>query len=91
MKISGLGKIDDFCKIHSQAKKPLFSWKKIIEATSYKNIQELKTSFNSVDYIGNDQHCFDISGNKFRLIAIVVFIENKLIIDQIMTHAEYDN
>ena len=33
----------------------------------------MKAAFPSADYVGNDRYVFNISGNKYRLITIVVF------------------
>lgn len=50
----------------------------------------LKDFGKSADYVGNDRYVFNISGNKFRLITIVVFFQGFLHIRFIGTHAEYD-
>ena len=42
------------------------------------------------DYVGNDRYVFNISGNKFRLVTIVVFFQGFLHIRFVGTHAEYD-
>ena len=51
---------------------------------------ELKRAFPSADYVGNDRYVFNISGNKFRLVTIVVFFQGFLHIRFVGTHAEYD-
>ena len=55
----------------------------------FKNFSELKTTFKSVDNVG-DLYVFDIGGNKLRLIASIYFNRQKLYIRHILTHQEYD-
>ncbi|MFC1616987.1 type II toxin-antitoxin system HigB family toxin [Candidatus Margulisiibacteriota bacterium] len=90
MKLFNLEAIDSFCRKQERARKPLYAWKKIIENSEFKSLIELKNTFRSVDYIRNDTFCFNICGNRFRLIVIIIFKHNKAIIDKIMTHTEYN-
>jgi len=50
----------------------------------------MKRDFNSVDYVGNNRYVFNIKGNDYRLIVIVIFISKKIYIRFIGTHSEYD-
>lgn len=50
---------------------------------------ELKRLFPATDKVG-PQHVFDIGGNKLRLIAIVQYRAQKLFIQHVLDHAEYD-
>ena len=63
---------------------------KFVEKTEWKSHAELKQAFPSADYVGNDRYVFNISGNKFRLVTIVVFFQGFLHIRFVGTHAEYD-
>ena len=56
----------------------------------YNNLIELKKKFVGVDYIGNDRYVFNISGNKYRLVAVVILSTQIVLIRFIGTHAEYD-
>jgi mRNA interferase HigB len=50
----------------------------------------MKKTFNSVDSIGNNRFVFNIKGNNYRLIAIIIFASKKVYIRFIGTHGEYD-
>ena len=65
-------------------------WAEYVEKTEWKNHADLKAAFPSADYVGNDRYVFNISGNKFRLVTIVVFFQGFLHIRFVGTHAEYD-
>jgi len=45
--------------------------------------------FGSVDYVGNNRYVFNIKGNHYRLVAIVIFASQKIYIRFIGTHTEY--
>ncbi len=45
---------------------------------------------NSVDYVGNFRYVFNIRGNRYRLVAAVVFAARTVFIKFIGTHQEYD-
>ncbi len=65
------------------------NWEKVVRAASWKNSEEMKSTFNSVDYDGR-QTIFDVGGNNFRLIALVDFEKQLVQVADVMTHAEYD-
>jgi mRNA interferase HigB len=46
--------------------------------------------FNTVDAVGNDLCVFNIKGNKYRLIARIIFRVRTIYIKFIGTHKEYD-
>ena len=50
----------------------------------------MKKSFNSVDSVGNDRYVFNIKGNHYRLIALILFKVRTVFIVFIGTHKEYD-
>ncbi len=54
------------------------------------NIQDIKKTFNSVDYAGNKRYVFNIGGNNYRLVAMIFFEVGHLYIRFVGTHAEYD-
>lgn len=67
----------------------LNKWYTDATKADWKSLQELKRTFNSCDYIGNDRYVFDITGNRFRLIAMIHFRRRTIYIRKILTHDEY--
>jgi mRNA interferase HigB len=50
----------------------------------------MKKSFNSVEAVGNDRYVFNLRGNHFRLIALIIFKVRTVFILYVGTHRDYD-
>ena len=81
--------LNDFVQKHSRAVKPMNRWVEEVQAAEWTTHQELKDTFPSADYVGNGRYVFNISGNNFRIVAVVLFVDGVLIIRFVGTHAEY--
>jgi Uncharacterized protein conserved in bacteria len=90
MEVSNKLLIVDFCRKHARAVSPFIKWMDEVNNAELENHAELKQLFPHADYIGNGRYVFNISGNKFRLIALVLFIDGVLDVRFVGTHAEYD-
>lgn len=82
--------LDDFVQIHAQAAKPLNKWIETVKAAQWSNHAELKAMFPSADYVKNGRYVFNISGNNYRIVAVVIFIGGVMNIRFVGTHSEYD-
>jgi len=83
-------KIVDFYSLHANSKTALEEWYQKITKRNFSNLNELKGVFSTADYVGNNRIVFNIKGNDYRLIAIVIYMSRKVCIRWIGTHAEYD-
>jgi len=82
--------LKEFYIKYPDSRNALLRWYKILCSSSYNDFAELKTTFsNSVDIVGN-KIVFNISGNKYRLIASIHFNRHKIFVRNILTHKEYD-
>jgi mRNA interferase HigB len=90
MKIRNKKLIEEFVKKHADAKNAFQRWIDIVEEAEWKSHADIKISFPSADYIGNERYVFDVRGNNYRLVVVVVFIANSLTVAFIGTHGEYD-
>jgi mRNA interferase HigB len=78
-----------FGTAHPDANEPLQAWKKLIESKPFRNFQDLRNTFGSVD-VDKDKYIFDIRGNRYRIIAGISFLQQVCYIKHVLTHAEYD-
>jgi mRNA interferase HigB len=79
-----------FVESHPEAEEAVFRWYSQTSAASWKNFSEMKNSFNAVDAVGNDRYVFNLKGNHFRLIALIIFKVRTVFVLFIGTHKEYD-
>ena len=90
MKILFPEKIEEFEHSHADAKDALERWSSIIATAKWRSHLELKQVFPSADYVGNSRYVFNIKGNNYRIIVLVVFFAETVAIRFIGTHSEYD-
>ena len=83
-------KIREFGLIHSDAVDALNNWFLIAKNRDWGSLSDIKETFNSVDYVGNDHFVFNIKGNRYRLVVMIFFDIRTIYIRFIGTHAEYD-
>lgn len=93
MRVISKKRLRDFWSIYSNADSqgPLEAWFRIVDnkKTTWKSWADLKAVYSTADSVGN---CvvFDIGGNKYRLIARVLYEKQKVYVLKVMTHGEYD-
>lgn len=90
MRIVTYKRIVKFSEKHAKAETPLNFWYHTVKSKEWNNLNDIKETFNSVDYVGNNRYVFNIKGNDYRLIAIISFNAKKVYIRFIGTHSEYD-
>jgi len=82
--------IRDFVDSHPGSESSFESWYEGTSKADWKNFNEMKGSFNSVDAVGNDRYVFNIHGNEYRLIVLMIFKVRTVFILFVGTHREYD-
>ena len=80
----------EFGGTHSESIEALNRWYEISKKANWNSLSDIKKSFNSVDYVGNDRYVFNIKGNKYRLVAMIFFDIRTVFLRFIGTHADYD-
>jgi len=89
MKILGKKKIVEFIRKHPNSRSSLEAWVDIVQNAHWKTPAEVKQVFSSASFLSNNRVIFNISGNNFRLVAVVVYVQETMIISFLGTHAEY--
>lgn len=82
--------IQDFNSKHPVAANALNDWYSKTTLADWSNFHDVKQTFNSCDYVENDRYVFNIMGNNYRLVALIVFGTRTVFIRGVMTHTEYD-
>ena len=90
MRVIAYKYIELFATVHKEAKVALDYWYSKTEKAEWTCFADVKTMFNSVDSIGNKRYIFNIKGNSYRLIALILFAPKIVYIRYIGTHADYN-
>ena len=65
-------------------------WSNILADADWKSHTDLKADFPSADFVGNNRYVFNIKGNNYRTVVLVVFFAGTVAIRFVGTHGEYD-
>ena len=90
MRIISHSKLVVFYKDHADAETAIEEWYHKVNKANWESFADMKKTFNSVDAVGNKRYVFNIKGNDYRLIALVLFKIKMVYIRFIGTHKEYD-
>ncbi|SIO30697.1 mRNA interferase HigB [Singulisphaera sp. GP187] len=82
-------KLKEFAKAYPASETALESWYRLVKNARWSSFADVRSDYPSVDQVGS-LAVFNIGGNKFRLIAVVMIKAGKVYIRAILTHAEYD-
>lgn len=80
--------IREYGKLHTDAVPSLSNWLQTTRKAMWRTFVELRADFGSADQVGR-RTVFNISGNKYRLIARVNYRNQRVFVLHIMKHAEY--
>ena len=88
MNVISFKRIRDFSSAHRDAYAALSAWYKTAKKANWQNLAELKQTYPAGDLVGR-YVVFNIKGNKYWLIARIVYRSQTIFIKAVMTH-EYD-
>lgn len=89
MQILGRQKILKAYKKHAEWSASLRTWTRIAEEAEWRNFVDVRNSWRNSDVAG-PYVIFDIANNRARLITVVDYGDQQVIVNDILTHAEYD-
>jgi mRNA interferase HigB len=80
----------EFWSIHPESTGPLLHWHTVLQHTQATSFAELRTVFNSVDWVSG-YVVFNVGGNNYRVVGDVVFRTQTVFVKHVFTHKEYDS
>jgi mRNA interferase HigB len=89
MRVIKRGALVQFWQTHPDSRASLESWYGVVRKAAWKTPAEMKSVYANADLVGR-RTVFNISGNKYRLIARVNYQTQRVFVLHILTHAEYD-
>ena len=90
MRIITATRLREFYNTHADAKIAVEVWIAKIKEIEIQNLNELRKIANSVDIIGDNRVIFDIKGNRYRIITVVLIHRQVVYVRWIGTHSAYD-
>ena len=81
--------LKEFIQKRPDAKVALQDWVAKVKKSAWEGHADVKKTFRSADYVGNQRYVFNIKGNTYRLVAIVRFTIGYAYIRIIGTHDQY--
>ena len=72
------------------SKTALEEWYEKTKKAEWTCFADIKNTFNSVDAVGNQRYVFNIKGNDYRLVVLILFTPKTVYIRFVGTHSEYD-
>ncbi|MFB2898505.1 type II toxin-antitoxin system HigB family toxin [Aerosakkonemataceae cyanobacterium BLCC-F50] len=82
-------RLKEFWEQHPNSQTSLQTWYERTKKVQWETFADLRQVFPSADLVGK-LTVFNISGNNYRLIALVDYKYKKVFIRNVLTHAEYD-
>lgn len=89
MTVSNQREILDFVREYPDSQRSLDSWLNEALRQTWANPNQMRQSFPSASLV-NPWTVFNIAGNKYRMIARILYADQIVFIARIMTHKEYD-
>jgi mRNA interferase HigB len=94
MRVISKPRLRAFWARHPDARAPLLAWWKTSLKADWGNLQDVRKTYPHADGVrlasGLEVTVFNIGGNKYRLIARIIFEYRRVYIKVVLTHAEYD-
>jgi mRNA interferase HigB len=91
MKVIGSDCLETVVRKHARAAPALRAWLKVAQTATWKNLMEVRRSINTASGgVKGSYTVFNIGGNTFRLITVINYKIQTILITDVLTHAEYD-
>ncbi|MDO4511651.1 MAG: type II toxin-antitoxin system HigB family toxin [Bacteroidales bacterium] len=92
MRVISRRKLEEFYQKegYANSRVALERWFHTVSGANWRNFADMRQDFPSADYMGNQHYVFNIKGNQYRLVVVVMFTPGLVYIRWVGTHAEYD-
>jgi mRNA interferase HigB len=88
LKVLGTEVLDKAKRAHRDLTSSVATWLMIARDAKWRSLNEARQTWRNTDWV-KGKTIFNIKGNKYRLIAIVNYASQTIIVRMLITHAEY--
>jgi mRNA interferase HigB len=90
MRIISRKALKEFWEKHTDAQRALEAWHADAKQANWKTPSDIESVYKNVSFVTNDRVVFNIKGNRYRLVVIVVYKHGIVYIRFVGMHSEYD-
>ncbi len=90
MRIISRRMLREFWEKHPDAAIPLQTWFHDVEHAVWKSPADIKTRYRNASILVNNRVVFNIKGNQYRIVVIVIYQHGVVYIRFVGTHEEYN-
>lgn len=88
MKVLGTEVLDKAKRTHRDLTSSVATWLTIVRDAKWGSLNEVRQTWRNTDCV-KGKTVFNVKGNKYRLIAIVNYASQTIVVKALITHAEY--
>ncbi|HCE43383.1 MAG TPA: hypothetical protein DET40_07530 [Lentisphaeria bacterium] len=89
MGIIGKKALDVLARKHADARNAVFAWVAEVENACWRITTDIKARYPHASFLSNNNVVFNIKGNSYRIIVVVVYVSGQVIVKFAGTHDEY--
>lgn len=79
----------EFAAEHADADRPLDAWYRLVKRARWANFADVRRDYPAADQV-DSLTVFNIGGNKYRLIAAILYEVGRVYVRAVLTHKDYD-
>jgi len=80
----------EFWEQHADAQQTLQTWHRDVSQASWQSPADIKAVYHNASILANNRVVFNIKGNHYRIVVVVVYKHGIVYIRFVGTHSEYD-
>lgn len=80
----------EFWGTHTDAQKALEAWYLDTKRAKWETPSDIKRVYRNASFVANNRVVFNIKGNRYRIVVVVVYGNGVVYIRFVGTHSEYD-
>ena len=80
----------EFWEKHQDSAAPLQTWFHDVEQATWNSPADIKEVYRNASFVANNRVVFNIKGNHYRLVVVIIYQHGVVYIRFVGTHAEYD-
>ena len=90
MRVIAKAPLREFWTVHADAEDALKAWLLDAQKAEWNSPNDITGGYANTSILGDSRVCFNIRGNRYRLIVKVLYAAQVVYVKFIGTHAEYD-